>query len=369
MRFQVLSAHGEDKARWSSLVAALDPRMRDIHFLPEYGLVYERTYGDRAHLAFCGDGADFVIQPFLTRRLNELPFLKEQGISEPYYDIANPYGFGGPVCRCDGPRDSSGLFERFNEAFIAWCRQERIASEFASLHPLLQSHHLLMQSGITGLDLQKEVVYIDLTAGESTIWTGVRKGHRSSIQKARKSGVRVEKVEPRADTFAEFGRLYYQTMDRNKAAERWHFPKDYFRNCHEVLGDERVSLFFARVGGELAAAAILLHDFDTVYYHFSGSDERLYEYCANNLLVYEVALWGLGRDLRSFHLGGGVSASPNDKLLRFKAGFSRTVAPLYTYHRVHHEETYQRLCELKIEYEGRGGGIVGRQDFFPLYRR
>lgn len=369
MPFQVLTDDVPGLATWRSLLDRLPAHERDIHFLPEYGAIYRMIYGYEPLLAVLADGPRFVVQPFVKRPLNGLPFLKEQAVAEPYYDLASPYGYGGPAFCCDAAADAEALLREFDTRFLEYCRNERLASEFTSLHPLLDGWRVLERSGIVGVETRKEVVYMDLTGSEAERWKAVRKGHRSSITKARKSGVRIEKMVPTRGNFDELNRLYYSTMKRNSADPRWFFPRDYFWNCYQCLGDGRVSLFFASIGLATATACILIHDSATAYYHFSGSDERFNEFCPGNLLVFEAAAWAESRGYRRFHLGGGVSSSPQDRLFVFKSGFSDRRATLHTYHRVLDQPTYDYLCTMKIKHEHAVRGDVADPDFFPLYRR
>jgi hypothetical protein len=367
MRFDVLDARA-DAARWSGLVGRLPPERRDIHFLPESGRIYEATYGHVPRLAVLEDGDAFVIQPFVERSLAQLPFLAGRDDARRYRDIANPYGFGGPLASSEGDA-AIALLRRFVERFRAWCADREIASEFTSLHPLLGNERALRQAGTDELVLQKEVVFIDLASGRDGLWQGLRKGHRSSIKKAQRCGVRVEKIAGTAEEIACFDRLYRETMRRNEAAERWFFPDGYFANCLALLGPDRVSFHFARIGEALAAACIVIHAFDTAYYHFSGSDPAFYEACPNNLLVYEAALAAMDAGCRRFHLGGGVSSREDDTLFIFKSGFSSLRAPLHVYSRIHDQECYEQLSAMKRDYERTTLGAELASDYFPLYRR
>lgn len=365
MAFHVLTADGEDEKRWQKLIAALPCDQRDLHFLPEYGKIYEKTYGQQPFLALYEDGEKFLLQPYVKRQLNNLAFLKEQGITDPYFDISNPYGYGGPISNCP----ETNLYQEFDRKFRAYCEDEHIASEFTSLHPLLGNHKLFMGSGKPTPVMQKEVVYVDLSTTEDDIWRGINRGHRSSINKARREGVKIQKVTPDAANLAIFNDLYYHTMRRNEAAQRWFFPENYFRNCLDLLGEERVSLFIAFVKEEPASAYFLIHDFEIVYYHFGGSYEHFFGQRPNNLLMYEVALWAKRNGFLYYYLGGGVSSSPNDPLFMFKSGFSDCRSNLYTYARVHHQRTYDELCTLKNKYERSIKQDVTNTDYFPIYRR
>lgn len=369
MGFSVLSTFGEERDRWFSYIERLEPRSRDIHFLPEYGQIYQKTYGYEPFLACYEDGEDFVIQPYVKRPLGGLPFLKEQDGRERYFDIANAYGHGGPLAQCNDPDRAPQLLLEYDRRFTAYCAENKIAAEFTSLHPLLERQRLFLNLGLVSGTRQKEIVYVDLTGPEEEIWAGLRKDRKNSIKKARKNGVSVEKVELTPENLGVFNKLYYRTMERNGAADRWYFPEGYFKDSHEQLGKERVSLFVAYVGTAPAAACILMHAFDTIYYHFTGSDERFFSYGAISLMVYEVALWARQEGYLRFFLGGGVSSSPQDSLFMFKSGFSKKTAPLFTYGRVHHKETYEHLCAIKREHEKMTLGTEIESDYFPLYRR
>lgn len=368
MQFRILKTSGDQRKIWASLILKLDRNLQDIHYLPDYCKIYEETYGYEAFLAFYGNEKNFIIQPFVKRELNSLPFLSENSIKQKYYDIASPYGYGGPLWLVSD-FTKADLYKIFNDLFLNYCSEEKIASEFTSFHPLLKNQSVIEESGIFNLNRQKEVVYIDLTKSEQDIWAQIRKGHKSSIKKAKKNNVSIKRVDFTDENFKILNQLYYQTMKRTNATQRWIFPENYFLNNYRFLGKDRVSIFFAYLDEKVIAASIFIHDFDTVYYHFAGSDEKYFEYCANNLLLYEATLWAFHNGYKWMHLGGGVSDSKEDNLYIFKSGFSDKTATLYTYCRIHNKETYDELCDFKKKYEKESFGEEIKSDFFPLYRR
>lgn len=368
MQFKIFQSTGADGAAWADLISRLKPEDRDVHFLPEYANIYKQTYGYEPILAFYGDTSRFIIQVLVKRRLNELPFLKDQNITEPFYDIANPYGYGGPVCQSDSVKQSKALFREFNSYLIDYCYQNKIASEFCCFHPLLNNHHLVEDSGLIEVNYEKEVVYFDLTLNEAELWRGMNHGSKSRIKQAKQKGVTIQKVPLSRENFNVFNELYYQTMVRNNAKARWFVPENYFWNYVVNLGDPGVSLFFARVNEQPIAAVLLMHAFSTVYHHFSGSDRRFFSFGPNNLLMYEMVLWAKKHGYLKFHLGGGVSSSPEDELFKFKSGFSKDHRSLYSYHRIHHHEVYEKLSVLKRKHE-KMTGQESNSDYFPIYRR
>jgi hypothetical protein len=369
MEFRVLDADGADASEWTRRIEALPPDQQDLHFLPQYGRIYRSSYGHRPRLAVYGDDRRYVLQPFVVRPLNALPVLASAPDGDEYREIANAYGYGGPAVRAGEGDDVEGMMRGFEAAFVAHGRGAGYASEFTILHPRLRGLERLR--GIAGVAPAplKEVVYVDLAGGAEAIRRNLRKGHRGSLTKARRLGARVARIEPTEAAIEEFRRLYVGTMERRGAEARWYFPERYFRDCFAELGDAGASLFEARVDERLAAGSILLHAFDTAYYHLSGSDPAFLEHGVGTLLVYEMACWAAARGYRWMHLGGGVTASPEDSLLRFKSGFSGVRAGLHGYGRVLDETLYHRLCALKRGHEAATLGREIASDYFPLYRR
>ncbi len=218
MAFELLSAEGTDAARWESLIAALPPGLRDIHFLPAYGRIYRETYGHEPLLAVFARDGHAIIQPFVRRSLAGLPFLEGAGDANRFTDIANPYGYGGPLCTTTDADVSHGLYRDFAENFAAWCEQESIASEFVSLHPLMVDRQRQIIGAVLECHHEKDVVVIDLAQGTAALWQDIRKGHRSSIRLAERTGVTVKRVDANGDSLALFGELYYATLKRRAAA-------------------------------------------------------------------------------------------------------------------------------------------------------
>jgi hypothetical protein len=368
MTFRVLAARGTDAEAWYGALRRFPASLRDLHYLPEYGTIYQAVYGFEPLLAVLTCGQHSVVQAFVRRSLDTLPFLAECGLTG-FADVATPYGFGGPLVSHPDAPDASRLLLEFDAHYRAWCRHQGVATEFVCLHPLLGNHRQIEAAATTTIAAAKQVVVIDLTAPDADLWAGISRGTRSSIQRARRSGIEVQQVAPDAAALAEFQRLYIETMHRRRAQPRWFFPESYFPACVSHLGAEHTALFFARRDGELAAAYLLLFDHQSAYYHFGGADVRWLQLRPNNLLMYETIRWAKARGLESYHLGGGVTSDENDSLLRFKSSFGGSQATLYTYGRILNEAVYERLCGLKAQYERRTGAAIADCGFFPMYRR
>ena len=369
MAFDILSAEGEDARRWTALIGKLPAEHRDIHFLPEYGRIYRDSYGFEPLLVSFEDNGGIVLLPLVRRPLAGLPFLAGAADAGSSADIANPYGYGGPLTNIRDIAAGHRLYARFADAFASWCDEQNIASEFASLHPFMADSQLKLIGETLAPRHEKDVVYIDLSKGRDGILAGINRGHRSSINKARRADVRIEKVDATQTNVGIFNDIYRETMVRRNAAARWFVPDTYFANCCKHLGPDRASMFFAFTGAKVECAYLLIHDFDTAYYHFAGTRSKFTELRVNNLTMYETAVWAQQAGYRRYHLGGGVTSEDDDSLLRFKAGFSELRAPLYTYFVIRDQAVYDRLCERKRAYERATAGAESKSDFVPVYRR
>jgi hypothetical protein len=359
--FEILSAK-KDSERWSALIHALPASLRDIHFLPEYGLIYRESYDFEPLLAVFRSDEGFVLQPFVRRPLKNLPFLEGSGN---FTDIANAYGFGGPLSNLSG-ETARTCYRAFSECFSEWCDREEIASEFTVLHPLFRDQQLDMLRETIEPHLEKDVVVVDLAG---PVVNQLNRGQRSNVNKAERMGVVVTKVEASAENLATFRRLYIETMERHHAAERWYVPENHFSDCFRFLGSNRCSLFFAKAGAAVESAYLLIHDFETAYYFFAGNRGASPEYRAANLAMLKTAEWAKDAGYKRYFLGGGVTSALDDSLLRFKAGFSEQRAPLYTYFTVRNRPVYDELCERKRAFERKTLNAESASGFLPLYRR
>lgn len=369
------SALATSDPAWAGLLRRLPPAQADVHFLPGYARIYERTYGVEAGLSVWSEGEHFAAMPFILRPLDALPFLKEQGRMG-FLDAATPYGYGGPVFRAEGPEHARELVARLDRAHLEHLAGRGAATEFLCLHPLLANHEPLLALGLPA-EPRKRVAVADLLPDEAALWAGLNRGNKSSINKARRAGVRVERAEPTPELLALFESMYRATMARQGAAERWLFPDGYFARCAEELGPGCL-FFLARTADGRAASCfqVLLHG-PTAYYHFAGTDEAFFHLRPNNLLMWEVMLACKALGCAALHLGGGVSEDEGDSLMRYKLGFTRRTEVLHTLGRVVRADVYEELCGLKRGHERRtlgpeqaraldaspGGG------YFPLYRR
>jgi hypothetical protein len=352
-----------DREQWRSLIEGM-PR-RDAFFVPEYSIPFERVMGGKVQLFFFGDSANYVAYPFFLRRINDLTFFQSSPLDhgQDYFDIVSPYGYSGPLACVSEPNCQRDLWRGYLDTFHEYCQEAHIVCEFARLNPFLENEHYLLEM-TNGVRATGQITYVDLTLSWEDVWRGLNRGNRSNINKARRSGIQVERCDDSSHR-QQFHDLYVATMRRNEADDWYYFPPDFFADSFRLL-DGEISLFHASYQGKIIAAASFLHYGDTVHYFLGGSDGNYLALRPNNLLMYEAICWAKKKGYRFFNLGGGYKQ--DDSLTRFKAAFSKSSVPFYTYRTIHCPDVYQELCRQYTAYRLKVGREVEDTDYFPKYR-
>ncbi|MBM4273382.1 MAG: GNAT family N-acetyltransferase [Deltaproteobacteria bacterium] len=338
------------RRRWCALCH--DFKKIDIYYYPEYARLFELHGDGEARLfVYYETPEDLILYPFLTRRINEVPIFSD--LPDDVVDITAPYGYGGYL-----PSSPRVSFKNFYEVFKKYCNDHNIISEFIRFHPLLNNHFNLTED----IEIQKwnDTVVMDLTQGVPELQRNISPTCRNKIRKALKHGVTVFKDKDFSHV-DRFFYLYTKTMNRLEAHDYFYFSKSWFYEMIRLLKNNMV-LFHAWYQGSIIMSAIFLYTKDYIHYYLSGSIHNMRHLAANNLLLYEVALWAMERGIKSFHLGGGYQ--PDDSLFNFKASFSPVRTPFYIGKVVHQPENYRRLCR---RWEKEMGG-PGDGQFFPAYR-
>ncbi len=232
-----------------------------------------------------------------------LPFLYSPVLQTPYYDIQSPYGYGGPLCTTD---NEFFLKEAYAE-FRKWCEENAVLAEFIRFHPLARN-----ERGYDGEVLfNRETVWLDLPAEhyETRVRTAIRKAEKHLT-------IHFHEHEESLDLFKS---IYFQGMKEIGASD-FYFFKDAYFDAFKTWKD--VFCLFAYAEDRCVAASMFLKKGEYMEYHLSACLKEGRSYSATNALLHHAALRGKSEGAKIFHLGGGVSTSPEDKLLFFKAGFS-----------------------------------------------
>ncbi|RNF39528.1 GNAT family N-acetyltransferase [Planococcus salinus] len=325
--------------------------MKDLFYEQDYGRLYEKIENGTCELFEFNHRLGKVHHLFIKRPIPE-PI---SGAT--YYDLVTPYGYGGPVITEVEPGDEKKLAQKFEEAFQKYCFEHRIVSEFVRFHPVFSN----------ALDFEEcyEIIHrrkttgTNLSAFEDPVQKEFSKSTRRNIRKALEAGVTF-RITVNPESLKNFKEIYYHTMERNKAEAIYYFDDDYFDNCLSLLGE---NIVFTEVLYEDQIIGMGLSFFygDRIHTHLSGTLDDFHHLSPAYVLQYALTVWGKENGMSLIHDGGGRTASPDDKLFKFKKQFGKnTEFDYYIGHKIWNKEIYHQLCELT--------NTTLNDAFFPAYR-
>ncbi len=339
-----------DEARWRAALPADACVMGSV----EYARIVERCTGCVAHLfvAEPSAGGGIVAYPFLLRPVATLPFAPQVGPVR--FDTFTPE-YTGPL-RIGPAALPPGVFE---ELFAGQCRELGVAAEFAHLNPWSFPADLLDPACV---EVDREVVWVDLTWGEDRLWReSLTTDARRHTKQAQRAGVRVRRAGS-LDDVREFHRLYALTMDRRGADDRYRFPLEHFAAFFETMPGNAFFVL-AEHGDRAVAGGLYLQGGTDVYWHLSAADMEASRVRPVNAYVHDTIVRAARGGMKRMLCGGGYA--PDDGVFRFKAGFSPLRAPFRTYKRIHDAAAY---TELLRAWSAHHGGSAPRARYFPAYR-
>lgn len=321
----------------------------DIYFEPEYARLYETADNQAVEYRFeCEYG--IVTNLFLKRKINiSLP----DGIQ--YYDIATPYGYGGPVIH--STTDKEKLIAAYFEDFKAYTGRENIIADFVRFHPIIGNGVDFREAYNAIFD--RKTVGTNLTY-DDVIGTEFSKHKRKDIRRILKNPKISYKIDEDPSTLDDFVEIYYSTMDRNRADSYYFFRPEYFQKMLEKL---KPHIITAKVllGDKLIAMGIYFRYGKYLHAHLSGTLSEYLDYSPAYILKYALAVYGHEHGYDVIHYGGGSTRSEDNSLYKFKREFGKnTVFDFYIAKKVWNEDVYQRICDT--------AGVDIKSEFFPAYR-
>lgn len=339
-----------DRDLWRSRL----PCERSVFGSVEFASIVEQYLGYRARLFTINHGEDTIAYPSFLRSISELPFAS--GAQAELWDSISPEYTGllsnGSV--------SQEFAQHIHASYDEYCREEGIVAEFSRLHPWSSSVQQLPEGE---LQLDREILYVDLTISEEDIWQrSFNYACRKNITRALREGVRVFPATKPEDV-EQFYNIYAGTMDRRGALCRYRFQLSYFMGFFKQMPDNATFLL-AEYKDQVIAATLYLHDDVDVYSYLGGADQAFQHARPTNAVVYEAIRWAQRAGKKRLVLGGGYE--PDDGIFRFKASFTPLRAPFYVRRRIQMEHEYAALCTAWSAYYNRD--LASSGGYFPAYR-
>lgn len=342
-----------NKNEWDKVISDHFPDFDDVYFRHNYFSLHHKHFDVEPEAVYWQDKNLKIFWTYLKRKLSKNEYFK-YGES---MDKTTPYGYGGPLVKIL-TSDNYGVARSLKEFFDYYCSYSSdncIVSEFIRFHPISEMWKVWLD--IINLTQINDVVTVDLTKGEESIWQGMKKSHRYSVRKSRKEGSAVSIIKKPTDSDIDtFIEIYSETMLRNKAGKKYYFSKEFLSDHFSMLDtiliqvehrDQIIGMSMFMLGGKY------------MHYHLSGTVEDVRGLYPSNAIIWEAIRYGVENGYELLHLGGGRGR--NDSLFDFKKGFSGITFPFYIGKLIFDHQKYEELIK--------SNPLIKRDvDFFPAYR-
>jgi len=348
--FRVLDGtKSSDQAEWISLWNCWEHREVLAH--PEYLKLFCAPH-DQPVCAVWKDPEGCVLFPLICRPLDRT----EWRIDGSYCDLTTPYGYGGPYRM--GSVDEQVFWDRFD----TWTKSRNVVSLFARLS-LFPEQLIPFRGNIEQNTLN---VIRDLRPGLDGMWMNYEHKVRKNVKRAQSLGLVCE-IDLSGARLSEFLAVYYSTMDRRMAPERYYFSEEFFGGLIRHLAGS-FAFFHLFAGGKMVATELVLISADNIYSFLGGTIEEAFEVRANDFLKHSIIEWGCNAKKKAFVLGGGFAGL--DGIFRYKKSFApQGEVPFMVGKRIYDQKTYDVLAARRLAINAeRGTDWIPAPNYFPVYR-
>lgn len=275
----------------------------DIYFTPEWGIVNTYIEEGKPEVYECRNDFGCIRNQFVLRKIP----LKIDGVQ--YYDITTPYGYGGPYIESCVPGKQEELLAGYERDFGTYCRENRIVSEFVRFHPFAGNVRVFKK--VYNAECIRHTVGTSLEA-DDPVQEEFSKSCRKNIRRVLKSGISW-KITENPEDISGFLKVYYSTMDRNRAGGFYYFPEAYFKRCLELFG-KNIILVEVMFENTVIVSGFYIRSDGVIHAHLSGTLNEYLHLSPAYAIKYATVVWGKEHGYRLIHYGGGTSNNPDDSL-------------------------------------------------------
>lgn len=334
---------------WSAMLNRIPANLQDAFFRFDYHDAYASI--ERANpeaFVYVKDDA-IIIMPYLKRKLSDHGFSGHFGN---YYDVTSVYGYSGLI----GVNYTPDQVEHFMQAFDDYCKSSKIVSSFFRLHPLLANNYMSKLKNVTRVN---SVVYLPTKEDINVILSRCKHGVRKGVRKANVAGIVVRRTS--GIPIDVFKKIYFDTMDRNKAQDFYYFDHNFFVQLSSAKNIQRT--YVAYLNDEPVSIEIVLCSSKYWSSFLGGTKAEYLGSCANTLIKYQIISDAIEEGIDNFILGGGVSEG--DGIYRYKKSFSPNYSvDFFIQTNIHDVDVYEALL---VDLDKRFPQLIGKDKRLQRY--
>ena len=238
---------------------------------------------------------------------------------------------GGPIVRGNDPLLAKSLIDCF-DSFI---RRKVIYSQFRNLFGTDSYKLLFLKNGYTFEDHLNIIINLDIN--EDDLWKQVHSKRRNEIRRSKKEGIFVEFVDTRSSVELTYP-ILMEVYNRAKLP----LPSiDYFKTILHELGPGIFRVFAAKSGDTIIGTMYTLCYKNTIYDWYAGSYAGYYSKYPNDLIPWEVLVWGKKNGYKQFDFGGAGNPNKPYGVRDYKRKFGGNLVAFGRYEKIFKPTAYK----------------------------
>lgn len=350
MKYEILNAKNE-YIKWQNLISSFHTDFQDIYFKPEFLLMCSKEKSEPL-MYFYEEGNNFWCYSFLKNQIDNNLIHCE---NDSFYDIETPYGYGGPLSNSNEPK----FLKNAQHNFFEWCNTNNIVAEFVRFHPIIKNQKYY--NNLDSVELNRLTISYSFQDRES-INVNYDSKTRNMIKNFKKNNLNCI-VTKSFHRYCQFVDLYKKIIADKDTSKFYLFGDKYFSLLYDVLCKNGWLICIENESDEFIGGSIFLQGKQFSHYHLSAT-ERTREYSGINNVILDLAInKAKESNLKSIHLGGGNSSSPNDTLFKFKEKMGNTKNEFYIGRKIYNKNIYQLI---KKNWENQGN--INNSDKILFYK-
>ena len=234
--------------------------------------------------------------------------------------------FGGPLIKDDNPKILDYILKEYNKVI----RKKVIYSQFRNFWDWGDSKEIFVKNGF---EYEAHLnILVALTKSEEQLWKEVNSKRRNEIRRAKKENT-IFSVKNTVNDLHECYMILKSVYQRAKLPiPNFIFFENIFKNTDNNLG---LKLFCAYYENEIIGCMLALSYKDTIYDFYAGSYNEFYNKYPNDLIPWEVFLWGKNNGYKIFDFGGAGKPNKPYGVRDYKKKFGGELVNFGRYEKVH----------------------------------
>lgn len=264
-------------------------------------------------------------------------FMKEKGIIKGYFSRRCVVE-GWPIITRNKKEVAKMLLDEFNKV----ASKKAIYSEFRNFSDTSYLNSIFSD---LGWNFEEHLnIIIDLSKTEETLWREVHSKRRNEIRRAVREGTKFGVINSKE----EFKNTYTILKEVYQRAKLPLPPKKFFEIAYDKLSAEHFKVFVALFNGEIIGTMYTFCYKDTIYDWYAGSYKEYYKKYPNDLIPWQVFLWGKENEYKKFDFGGAGKPGIPYGVRDYKKKFGGTMENFGRYKKIHKPILY-KIGELGLK--------------------